>query len=356
MDTIAGEQTKILATIGALDGNGSCFGIEQIIAAGADGIRINFSHANHADAKKQIRWVRELAAKLDTHVFIVADLAGPKIRLGKLAGRLDIQAGDELALVYGIEQNDGFTLPIQYDIAPYVRLHQRIFLFDGKVEAEIIAVDGCTVLIRALSSGYLTSYNGINLPDSDFTGDPITAKDQADLKFILKEDFDFICMSFVRSSDDIQVLRKILSNHGSRAQIIAKIETKAAVQKGVLGSIVRASDGVMVARGDMAYEIGVELVPVVQWRIVDLCKKYQKFSIVATQMLASMVDNPRPTRAETSDVAHAVLEGVNVTMLSEETALGKYPVEAVTEMRRIITAITRYLQTSNYGMTQEDGP
>lgn len=340
----AGEQTMILATIGALNGNGSCDGIEQIIAAGADGIRINFSHANHNDAKQQVQWVREIAAKLNREVFIVADLAGPKIRLGRLTGRLDVKAGDELALVYGAEQGGNTILPIQYDIAPYVSLHQRIFLFDGKVEAEILAVEGSAVTVRALSSGYLTSFNGINLPDSDFTGDPITAKDQADLRFILEEDFDFICMSFVRSAEDIQVLRKILRNHGSQAQIIAKIETKAAVQKGVLGSIVRASDAVMVARGDMAYEIGVELVPVVQWRIVDLCKKYQKISIVATQMLASMVDNPRPTRAETSDVAHAVLDGVNVTMLSEETALGKYPAQAVTEMRRIITTITRYLQ------------
>jgi len=346
MDMLVGNQTRILATIGALDGNGSRDGIERIIAAGADGIRINFSHANQTDAKKQIKWVREIAAELDKEVFILADLAGPKIRLGKLTGRYDVQAGDELALIYGIEHSGSQDLPIQYDIAPFVRERQRIFLFDGKVEAEIISVVGNAVKIKALSNGYKTSNNGVNLPDTDFTGDPITAKDLADLGFILKEDFDFIGMSFVRSAEDIQALRKIVSNSGSQSQIIAKIETKAAIQEGILDAIVCASDGVMVARGDMAYEIGAELVPVVQWRIIGLCKKYQRFSIVATQMLASMVDNPRPTRAETSDVANAVLDGVTVTMLSEETALGKYPAEAVTEMKRIITAIMQYLRAS----------
>jgi len=345
MDMLSGEETRILATIGALDGNGSRDGIERIIAAGADGIRINFSHANHDDAKKQIKWVREIAAEFDKDLFIVADLAGPKIRLGKLTGRLDVQAGDELTLAYGIEHKSGHILPIQYDIAPFVSPGQRIFLFDGKVEAEIMTVLGDTVGIRALSSGYLTSNNGVNLPDADCIGVPITAKDLADLEFILKEDFDFISMSYVRSAEDIQALRKKIDEHGPRSQIIAKIETKAAIQQNTLDAIVRASDGVMVARGDLAYEIGAELVPVVQWRIVGLCKEYRKFSIVATQMLASMVDNPRPTRAETSDVANAVLDGVSVTMLSEETALGKHPVEAVTEMRRIITTIRHYLRT-----------
>jgi len=340
---MGGKRTKILATIGAIDGNGSRENIARIIAAGADGIRINFSHASHDDAKKQIEWAREIAAELRQKIFIVADLQGPKIRLGKLKGRFNIKAGDELALMYGAKHNGGPILPIQYNIIEHVSPRQRIFLFDGKVEAEVTAVVGKIVKIKALSDGYLTSNNGVNLPDSDFAGEAITSKDLEDLEFILGADFDFIGLSFVHQAADIKMLRQIISNSGSRARVIAKIETKAATKPGVLDSIVQASDGVMVARGDLAYEIGAELVPVLQWRIIELCKKHGKFSIVATQMLASMVDNPRPTRAETSDVATAVVEGASMTMLSEETALGGFAAESVAEMRRIIVATERNL-------------
>jgi pyruvate kinase len=340
-----GKRTKILATLGAAEGNGDRETIARMLAAGADGFRINFSHARRDEVKKQIKWIREIAGELRQKVFITADLAGPKIRLGELKGqRYNVKAGDELGLIYRTKHNGGPILPIQYDIAQYVSPRQHIFLFDGKVEAEIMAVVGKVIKIKALSDGYLTSRNGINLPDSDFVGDALTAKDLADLEFILAEDFDYIGLSFVHTADDITTLRKVIANHGSRAKIIAKIETKAATKPGTLDEIVLASDGAMVARGDMAYEIGAELVPAVQWRIVELCKKHRKFSIVATQMLASMVDEPRPTRAEISDVATAVVEGANITMLSEETALGSYPVESVAEMRRVIVATERHLR------------
>lgn len=338
-----GKNTKILATIGAINGNGSRDKIAAIIKAGADGVRFNFSHAQPKDVKQQIKWVRDIAAESRQKVFIVADLAGPKIRLGKLRGRHDVKAGDELGLVHGAKHDGGPILPIQYDISEFVSPRQHIFLFDGKVEAEVVATVGKIIKIKALSDGYLTSHNGVNLPDSKFSGGALTDKDLEDLDFILSEDFDFVSLSFVHSAGDIMMLRQIIGNHGLRTKIIAKIETKAATRPGNLDKIVEASDGVMAARGDMAYEIGSELVPVIQWRIIELCRKHRKFSIVATQMLASMVDNPRPTRAETSDVATAVVEGADITMLSEETALGDYPAESVAEMRRIITATRRHM-------------
>lgn len=343
MNLMGAKYTKILATVGAIDGNGSKENIRKLLEAGADGLRFNFSHANHEDVKKQIAWAREAATELRQRLFIVADLAGPKIRLGKLKGRFNIKEGDELGLVYGAKHSGGPILPTQYNIAEYVRPGQKIFLFDGKIEAEVIEVAGNVVKIRILNDGYLTSNNGINLPESDFLGEALTDKDLDDLEFILQEDFDHICLSFVHSASDVLALRKIIQNKGGKAKIISKIETKCATKPGTLDKIVQASDGVMAARGDMAYEIGAELVPVVQWRIVQLCRKHRKFSIVATQMMSSMVDEPRPTRAEVSDVATAVVEGVTVTMLSEETALGDFSAEAVSEMRRVIVATKRHL-------------
>ena len=337
------KYTKILATVGAIDGNGNRENIKKIIESGAEGLRFNFSHAKHEDVKKQIAWAREAAMELNRRIFIVADLAGPKIRLGKLKGRFSVKEGDELGLVYGVKHSGGPILPTQYNIAEFVRPGQMIFLFDGKIEAEVIEVAGNVVKIRIMNDGYLTSNNGINLPESDFLGEPLTDKDLHDLDFILSEDFDHVSLSFVHSVSDIVALRRIIKNKGSKARVIAKIETKAATVPGVLDKIIQESDGVMVARGDMAYEIGAELVPVVQWRIVQLCRKHRKFSIVATQMMSSMVDEPRPTRAEVSDVATAVVEGVTVAMLSEETALGDYPSETVAEMRRVIVTTKKHL-------------
>ena len=181
------------------------------------------------------------------------------------------------------------------------------------------------------------SRKGINLPDTDMGGDIITEKDLADIEFGASRDFDYVAMSFIQSADDIDKLRQIMVSHGSTAQIIAKIETKKAVMDDeTMEAIVKATDGIMVARGDLAYEAGAEIVPIVQRKLIALCRQYSKLVIVATQMMSSMVDNPRPTRAEVSDVATAVLLGADVVMLSDETANGKYPIETVKEMKKVI--------------------
>jgi pyruvate kinase len=180
------------------------------------------------------------------------------------------------------------------------------------------------------------SKKGINLPDTDFGGDILTPKDLKDVEYGATKDIDYVALSFVQSADDINNLRQILVGLGSNAQIISKIETKAAVKEGVLEEIVKASDGVMVARGDLAVEAGAEIVPIVQRKIIALCRKHGKLSIVATQMMASMVDNPEPTRAEVSDVANAVIQGADTVMLSDETANGRYPLETVAAMKRVI--------------------
>lgn len=251
--------------------------------------------------------------------------------------RLPVVAGDELVLAYGSEHDGSKTIPVQYNLAEKVKPGEPLYIFDGKIRTEVIAKESDTAIrIRVENDGTLMSKKGINLPDTDFGGDILTEKDLADLEFGATQDIDFVALSFVQSADDIHNLRQILVAHNSEAQIIAKIETKAAIRPEVLKEIVKAADGVMVARGDLAVEAGAEIVPIVQRQIIALCRRYGKLSIVATQMMSSMVDNPEPTRAEVSDVATAVIMGADAVMLSDETANGSYPIETVKAMKRVI--------------------
>lgn len=330
-------KTRIIATIGAIDGNGSRDVLHKLMVAGMDVARINFAHAKYEEVEKQIKWIREISSELRQKTIIYADLAGPKIRLGSLKKSIKVRKGDELGLMYGAKHKNEI-LPVSYDFSGYVSPKQRIFLFDGKIEAEIVAVVGKIVKIISKTDGYLTSHNGINLPDTSFVGDPLTSKDLADLEFIYKNDFDWVGLSFVHSAKEVKVLRQLVKN---KLKVISKIETKSATELRTMAEIIKVSDGVMAARGDMAYEVGPELVPIIQWRMVKMAKAAKKKSIIATQMMASMVDVDKPTRAEVSDVARAVFEGADYTMLSEETAMGSYPVEAVTEMARIIKVIQK---------------
>ena len=268
---------------------------------------------------------------------MLQDLQGPKIRLGVLNdNRHDVKKGDEIVLDYAAEHN-GNILPVQYNLAEKVKVGEPIYLFDGKIRTTVKAITSETAITLTVENdGFLMSKKGINLPDTDFGGDILTEKDLSDIEFGATQDYDYVALSFVQSDEDITNLRQILVSHGSDAHIIAKVETKAAIQPEMLEAIVKASDGVMVARGDLAVEAGPEVVPIVQRRIIALCRKYGKLCIVATQMLASMVDAPEPTRAEVSDVATAVEQGADVVMLSDETANGSYPVEAVAAMRKTI--------------------
>ncbi len=332
------KRTKILATVGP-----SVFGeekLKEMVYAGVNGFRLNFSHGTYDERDEQIRIIRKYAAERGKSVAIVQDLQGPKIRLGDIKdNHYDMHTGDEIILDYACQEHDGGNvLPVQYNLAEKVKVGEPVLLFDGKVEGVMVEKTSPTAIkIKVENDGFVMSRKGINLPDTDMGGDIITEKDLADIEFGASRDFDYVAMSFIQSADDIDKLRQIMISNGSTAQIIAKIETKKAVQDDeTMEAIVKATDGIMVARGDLAYEAGAEIVPIVQRKLIALCRQYGKLCIVATQMMGSMVDNPRPTRAEVSDVATAVLLGADVVMLSDETANGKYPIETVKEMKKVI--------------------
>lgn len=328
------KRTKILATLGPPTNNYDS--IEALAMAGVNGFRLNFSHGSYEERDQQIAWIRAASVKLGKPVAILQDLQGPKIRLGNLNENTSVTKGDELILDFTAEHN-GLTLPVQYNLAEKVNIGEPLYIFDGKIRTTVIEVTSATAIkVRVENPGTLMSRKGINLPDTDFGGDILTPKDLKDVEYGADKDIDYVALSFVQSPDDINNLRQILVGLGSTAQIVAKIETKAAVEDDTLEEIVRVSDGVMVARGDLAVEAGAEIVPIAQRRIIALCRKYGKLSIVATQMMASMVDSPDPTRAEVSDVASAVMQGADTVMLSDETANGQYPLETVAAMRRVI--------------------
>jgi pyruvate kinase len=330
------KRTKILATVGPAVDNYEA--IEALMDAGVNGFRHNFSHGTYEERDRQITWIRQASEKLKKPVAILQDLQGPKIRLGNLIdNNLPVKKGDELVLDYAVEHDGSMTLPVQYNLAKKVKIGELIYIFDGKVRTTVLEIVSDTAIkVRVENGGTLMSRKGLNLPDTDFGGDILTPKDIKDIEYGVTKDYDYVSLSFVQSPDDINNLRQILVAHGSNVQIIAKVETKAAIEDDTLEEIVKASDGVMVARGDLAVEAGAEVVPIVQRRIVALCRKYGKLSIVATQMMASMVTSPEPTRAEVSDVANAVIQGADTVMLSDETANGEYPLETVAAMKRVI--------------------
>ena len=329
------KNTKILATIGPATND-----YESILAmmkAGVNGFRLNFSHGDYEERKTQIAWIRKASKEYGKPVAIVQDLQGPKIRLGDFEGVVPITKGQELVLKYGsFEYKQGGALPVQYDLSLKVKRGETVLLYDGKIRGTVSSVrqGAKEISVRIANDGVLVKRKGINLPDTDFAGDIITKKDRQDIVFGAGEDIDFVALSFVQTADDIKDLRRLLKNLNSQAKVITKVETKAALTN--LEEIVKASDGVMVARGDLATETMPESVPVWQREIIRLCLQYGKMSIVATQMLASMMEQPEPTRAEVSDVATAVIVGADAVMLSDETAVGRYPVEAINIMKRII--------------------
>ena len=347
------KRTKILATLGP--GTSTPEMIAKLLQAGTNGFRLNFSHGDYSERDDQIKYIREESQKIGKPVAILQDLQGPKIRLGNLTENTTVTTGDEIVLDYAAE-HDGLTFPVQYNLAEKVKVGEPIYIFDGKIRTTVIEIPSETAIkLRVENDGTLMSRKGINLPDTDFGGDILTPKDLKDIEYGATKDIDFVALSFVQSADDINNLRQILVGLGSNAQIIAKIETKAAIKDDALEEIVRASDGIMVARGDLAVEAGAEVVPIVQRRIIALCRRYGKLSIVATQMLASMVDNPEPTRAEAGDVANAVIQGADTVMLSDETANGNYPVEAVGAMKKIILYTQEHApveQITDYAITK----
>ena len=333
------RRAKILSTIGPASRDPGT--LRQVVEAGSDAVRINFSHASHDEAAAVIEQVRDLAREMGRPVGILADLQGPKVRVGALAESLSVQEGltyrlapertiEDTARAYGDP-----VIPTTFEsLARSVAAGNRILLDDGRVAFEVLGTEGSVIEIRALGDGEVRTGKGINLPGVVVETEFLTEKDHADLEFTASKHVDYIGLSFVQRASDVRQAREEI---GGEALVIAKIEKDQALDE--LEEIIRCSDGVMVARGDLGVELPFEDVPMVQKRIIGLGHDLARPVITATQMLESMTQAPRPTRAEVSDVANALLDGTDVVMLSAETAIGGYPVEAVRAMDRIIRRI-----------------
>lgn len=326
------KRTKIIATVGPATDNYEA--ILEMLETGVNGFRLNFSHNTHESHSQHIKWIRKAAKEYGKPVAIIQDLQGPKIRLGDFDGVIVVKAGQNLQLQYKADYERSGRIPTQYDLSKKVKRGHRLYLFDGKIRTIVTSVTDGVVHTRAENSGMLIKRKGINLPDTDFGGDVITSKDRKDLAFTSMSDVDYVAQSFVQTAEDVEHLRSRMRTLGSKAKIIAKIETNRAIEN--IEEIIKAADAVMIARGDLAVETEPESVPVIQRHIIGLGRKYKKPTIVATQMLVSMTEQPEPTRAEVSDVATAVIVGADATMLSDETSVGQYPIDAVKVMKRVI--------------------
>jgi pyruvate kinase len=334
------RKTKIVCTLGpATD---SSDGIAALIEAGMNVVRLNFSHGRREDHRTTIRRIREVAHRLDREVGILQDLGGPKIRLGVLPEEgVHLEAQHMIELAVDGQAPSG-TLPVGY---PYlledVAAGETILLADGAVELEVIEVCTDRLRCRVVNGGLLTSRKGVNLPQANLRVPAVTEKDFLDLEVGLDEGVDFVALSFVRHEDDLTPVRERLTDLEHPPLLIAKIEKPQAVDR--LDPIIEKVDGIMVARGDLGVEMPPEKVPVIQKKIIDAARRAGRPVITATQMLRSMVDSPRPLRAEASDIANAVFDGTDALMLSEETAIGKYPNEAVQMLHRVALEAEAYL-------------
>ncbi|MFS8901132.1 pyruvate kinase [Synechococcus sp. B60.1] len=335
------RRTKIVATIGPASSNPAI--LREMILQGATTLRLNFSHGDHDLHRRNIRLIRQTAMDLGIQVAILQDLQGPKIRLGKFAeGSITLRSGDPFVLtskpILGSQERSWVT----YDkLAQEVPEGATILLDDGRVEMRVEAVDpeAGELFCRTIVGGTLSDNKGVNFPGVRLSIRAVTEKDKADLYFGLNQGVDWVALSFVRDPSDVLELRELMAAVGKRVPIIVKIEKHEAIQQ--LPQILALSDGVMVARGDLGVELPAEEVPILQKRMIAMANCLGIPVITATQMLDSMVHSPRPTRAEISDVANAILDGTDAVMLSNETAVGKYPVEAVATMARIAVRIER---------------
>jgi pyruvate kinase len=330
------RRTKIIATIGPASSDRAI--LEQIIRAGADVIRINCSHADHENIANSIAEIREIANEIDRPVGVLLDLSGPKIRTGKLAdGPVELISGNKFTLTSRPVPGDVHVVSTTYSpLAKEVKPNDSILLDDGLIELKVLSTDETDVETEVVTGGILKNKKGINLPGVRLSIPAMTEKDKADLQFGLKQDVDFVALSFVRDPDDIRQLKELIGSHWPQPFIIAKLEKPEAIQH--LDDILDIADGVMIARGDLGVELPPEDVPPTQKLITKKAISKGKPVITATQMLDSMIEHPRPTRAEASDVANAIFDGTDAVMLSGETAAGEYPVEAVKMMSRIAMA------------------
>jgi pyruvate kinase len=329
------RKTKIVCTLGP--SSSSPERIRELILAGMDVARLNFSHSDRETHRQTIRMLRRISEELGKQVGILQDLGGPKIRIGEIdAAELQLHAGETISLAPKEKANpQAITVNYPY-LVEDVSIGDRILMADGLVELEVTDKDETAVICRVVVGGPIQSHKGVNLPLSHLRVPTFTDKDRLDLEVGLEEDVDFVALSFVRHEDDLDPIRQVIQNRRHPPLLIAKLEKPQAIER--LEKILERVDGVMVARGDLGVEMPLEKVPMIQKRIIRLARQACKPVITATQMLRSMVDNPRPTRAEAADVANAILDGTDALMLSEETAMGDFPIKAVNVLDRIARA------------------
>ncbi len=330
------QKTKIICTIGPA--SESLEVLEQMIKAGMNVARLNFSHGSYEEHERKIRRIREISDRLGKPVAILQDLSGPKIRVGKIKeGGLEVRRGERLILTNREERAGGRIISVNYPLLPLeVKPGDKILLADGTIELEVLQTNGREIECEVQVGGILTSHKGVNVPTGTLKISTFTEKDQEDLRFGIRHGIDLISLSYVKDASDIEKVRDFLKRESVEIPIIAKIERKEALEN--LDRILEVSDGVMVARGDLGVETPLERVPSVQKRIIKKANTLGKPVITATQMLRSMVDHIQPTRAEVTDVVNAIYDGTDAVMLSEETASGRFPVETVEMMARIARA------------------
>ena len=337
-ERVSYNKTKIVATVGPASSSRDM--LHTLVKEGVDVFRLNFSHGTHADHQKVVENVRGINAELNSTIALLLDLQGPKIRIQEMQPDVVIERGQTFIITTRELLGNREIASTSYKNLPNdVKLSDVILIDDGKIELKVTEVRDVDVVTEVIYGGPLKSRKGINLPFSKVTAPSLTEKDLKDLEFGLQNNIEWIALSFVRKASDIESLRKIINDHKSTSRIVAKIEKPEALEN--IDDIIAATDAVMVARGDLGVEIWLEEVPMVQKMLVEKCNKAAKPVIVATQMMESMIENPRPTRAETNDVANAVMDGADAVMLSAETAAGKYPIEVIRSMVRTISSVEK---------------
>jgi pyruvate kinase len=327
------RRTKIVCTIGPATESPEM--IEKLLKAGMDVARLNFSHGTHAEHDRKITLIRQISAKLGRNVSILQDLSGPKIRIGKIQSPpVRLQPGQQFVFTTREVPGDDREVKLPYpEILPQLKRGQLIYVDDAKLEFKVIDVTETDIVTIVVTGGELSSHKGFTAPGATYGLAGVTEKDKEDLRFGLERGVDWVASSFVRSAQDILPLKQVMREVGRQVPVVAKVERPEAVKN--IANIVEAYDGVMVARGDLGIELPIDEVPIIQKAIIKHCNRAGKPVITATQMLDSMISNPRPTRAEVTDVANAIIDGTDATMLSGETAVGAFPVKAVKMMDAI---------------------
>jgi pyruvate kinase len=322
------SKTKIICTLGPSCSKAAI--LKKLILSGMNVARLNFSHGTHKTHKQSINIIRRLNKTHRNKIKVLQDLEGYRIRVGLFKGprkTIELVKGSIVTLINKLETSKKDVIPFDYKGSPYdIKTGCHIFIDDGNIALKVKSCDGTGVKAEVFVPGILKGYKGINIPDIDLKFDGLTDKDKKDLLFGIANKVDFIAQSFVRSSKDVLSVREFINNHNFDCPLIAKIENRKGIEN--IDEIMEVSDGIMIARGDMGVSLPIYEVPIMQKMIIRKCNKRKKFVITATQMLESMTEHLRPTRAEVSDVANAILDGSDYVMLSGETAVGKHPIEA----------------------------